>query len=161
MASSNALEVIREAMHIEKEGMRFYRKVAKYSKDRKTAGLFKQLAHDELTHLERLEAVFNSLVENNEWMAEKDLMDVKTDVLKEKDLFDSDVSDEGGEFDEFDAVERGIKAEEDSIALYRKATQECQANGEQGGCAVFKWLLEFEKGHLKLLKERYRDIRAR
>jgi len=156
MRQTNALDVIRQAMHIEKEGIRFYTRVSNAAKSKAVSELFRKLARDELLHLEKLELVHDSLAENNEWLVEKDLMDASPRKLDATGLFDSDLSGLG-DMDELEAVEAGIKAEKDSILLYTKAMEACKSWDERG-CSIFKWLLAFERGHLGELKELRRSL---
>ncbi|MFH0861419.1 MAG: ferritin family protein [Candidatus Altiarchaeota archaeon] len=153
MEPVNPLQVLRDAMHIEKEGIRFYRLASKASKDRKTQELFMRLAGEEHNPLEKLELVYDNLAENNEWLVDKDLLEGKKKVLKDLDIFNRDIGQEG----DMDALDRGIKVEDDSIILYQRAFDGFKesSNGRQ---SVFSWLLGFEKEHLKALKERRREI---
>ena len=121
MEQVNALEVIREAMELEKEGVKFYRKAAKCAKSKGTEKVFNQLSDDEFKHLEKLELVYDNLAENNEWLVMKDLME--SDRGETPDIFNEDFDEE--EIDELEAVELGIKAEEDSIRFYRDAYEKC------------------------------------
>jgi rubrerythrin len=152
MEKVNALEILREAMHIEKEGGKFYTRAAKVCRDRFAAEVFTRLAGDELNHLEKLELVYDNLAENSEWLVEMDLLNPGRKVLEATEVFDNDISPADDGLDQAGAIDRGIKAEEDSIRLYKKALEGCKGPNA-GGTAVFKWLLDFEKGHLKELKE--------
>lgn len=156
MEQVNSLEVLREAMHIEKEGIRFYRRAAKGSKNRKTQDLFLRLAREELLHLEKLELVYDNLAENSEWLVDLDLSENEPKVLKDIEIFDADVEVEE-ELDEFSALDRGIRAEEDSIRLYKKASEDFKGI-RGGGHAIFTWLLAFEHEHLKSLRERRKEL---
>jgi len=153
----NSLQILREAMQIEKDGIRFYKKAVKASKNKRVEDLFRRLAADELDHLEKLEMVYDNLAENNEWLVDKDLMEAKPRTLEAAAVFENDIAAED-DMDELEALGRGIKAEEDSIVLYKKALGECQTDGR--GCVIFKWLLDFEKNHLKLLRDMRKEIVA-
>ncbi len=150
MERVNALEILREAMELEKDGIKFYSKTAKSCKDADIESVFKQLAEDELNHLEKLELLYDSLAENNEWLVMQDMMDEGSRKLEDTDLFEEDFECE--DVSELEAIDRGIKAEKDSIEFYRKALTECRVEAEKG-CELFKWLGDFERGHLRLLKE--------
>jgi len=150
MEKSNILEIFRDAMNLERDGVKFYRKAAKHSKNQKAVEVFKKLADDELQHLESLEVTYDKLVKENEWMVMKDMATPQSKELKTEDVFEDEPVNE--QYDEADAVERGINAEKDSIALYEKAQKECNID-DAGKCDVFKALVDFEKEHLKALKE--------
>ncbi|MBD3387856.1 MAG: hypothetical protein GF416_02300 [Candidatus Altiarchaeales archaeon] len=153
MEQVNALEVLREAMKLEREGVKFYRRVAKCSRNKSSAEVFRKLADDELQHLEKLELVYDNLAENNEWLVMKDLMETRRESPPE--VFDEDFHDD--EVDELSAVDMGIKAEEESIEHYKSALRECDLSDEEG-CEIFKWLIDFEATHLRILKDLRREL---
>jgi rubrerythrin len=155
MNTVNSLEVLREAMQLEKDGVRFYLRAAKACKHKRTKALFKGLANDELNHLEKLELVYDNLATNNEWLVDEDILDTKPKLMKDLEAFEEDIQIEGG-WDEQKALEHGIKAEEDSIRLYQSALNEF--SNERGGAAIFKWLLSFERDHLLRLQKRRSQI---
>jgi rubrerythrin len=156
MQELNPLEILREAMQIEKDGIRFYKRASHLSKNKKTHDMFLRLAQDELTHLEKLELVYDNLAENNEWMVDKDLMDAGPKRLRGLDEFEADLE-AGSDMDELGAIDQGIKVEEDSIRLYKAAAEDGKVVRE-GGHSVFKWLTDFERGHLSVLKERRKEL---
>lgn len=155
MEQVNALEVLREAMNLEKEGIKFYSRASHSAKKEAAKSLFKQLADDELKHLEKLELVYENLSQNEEWLVLKDLLESGKGKGASPDIFDEDFDEE--EVDELSAIEMGIKAEEDSIKFYKTALKSCDVWGERG-CEIFKWLVDFEKGHLSTLKKRRAQI---
>lgn len=150
----NTLEVLREAMDLERDGFKFYKKAAASSADRKTKEVFIRLAADEKNHLEKLELLYDNLSENEEWLVLQDLMQQETSKqLPEFDVFEDDIKD--GQLDEKTALDIGIKAEQDSIDFYKKAMTEC---ADERGCEIFKWLVDFEQDHLLALKQRKKAL---
>lgn len=147
MERVNALEALREAMRIEKEGIHFYTRSAKLAKNRDVSDLFHTLAEQELEHLEKLELVYDNLAENNEWMVMKDLMESG----KGKDVPDIFEGEADEDLDEISAIDVAIRAEEESIEFYKGVFEECEKTSENG-CEIFSWLIGFEKEHLKMLK---------
>jgi len=135
-------------MQIERDGIRFYARAAKVCRDRKTQDMFTKLAADEVNHLEKLEMAYDNLAEHKEWLVGKDLLDSEPKKMKDLELFEEDIS--GEDLSEEEALKRGIKAEEDSIRLYKNAHESFE--GQEGG-EIFKWLLEFERQHLQTLKK--------
>ncbi|MBD3262355.1 MAG: hypothetical protein GF334_11940, partial [Candidatus Altiarchaeales archaeon] len=73
--------------------------------------------------------------------------------LPEFNAFEQDIKDE--QLEEDTALDIGVKAEEDSIDFYRKAGTECQ---DERGCEIFRWLEDFEKKHLKQLRQREKKL---
>jgi rubrerythrin len=156
MEHVNELEILREAMQIESDAVRFYKQAAKCcSANKKTEEVFKQLAEEEMQQLDKLEVLYDNLVENKEWLVMQDLMDSQHRKMEELKVVEEDLDDE--EFDEVTAIDTGIKAEEDSIKFYKEAMRECET-GDVRGCEVFKWLVDLEKDHLKRLKDREKEI---
>jgi len=150
MEQVNALEILREAMHLEKEGMRFYTKAAKCASNPRARQVFKRLAQDELGHLEKLELVYDNLVETSEWLVMQDLADSSKGGQADVDVFEQGLGDEG--LDEFGAIETGIRAEKESIEFYKRSRDEC-GGGDHRGKELFNWLISFEKQHLSLLQD--------
>jgi rubrerythrin len=151
MGQLNSLELLRESMRVEHDGIMFYRKAARLSKTRPVQKLFKKLADEELNHLEKLELVYDSLAETDEWLVDKDLLESAPKNLKDVEAYEEEIQFDN-DLDELGMIERGIRAEEDSIRLYRKAMEDCKS-GDKRGCIMFDWLIKLEKGHLAALKD--------
>ncbi len=158
MEHHNILEILRDAMELEREGARYYTKAAKHTKLDSSRKVFKKLAVDEMSHLDKLEQVFDEFCENNEWMVEADVALPVSKELDTSDVFEEDKI--AGEFDETQAVELAISAEKNSINLYRTALKECKPE-HAAGCKLFKWLVEFEKTHVEELKKLKAEISKR
>ncbi len=152
MEKINVLEILREAMDLEREGMRFYHKAEKHVQNQKVKDVFKILAADEMRHFEDLELVFDHLCQKEEWMVERDLSEAEpTKELETETVFDEDGMDNA--ISEMKAIDLGIDAENRSIDMYKRALSECQLNEHEKGCKIFSVLIGFEKDHLRILKE--------
>jgi len=157
MEKINVLEILREAMDLEREGMRFYHKAAKHAEDKRAKEVFKILADEEMMHFEELELVFDQFCEQDEWMVEKDLSEAEpVKELDTESVFNEDGMDQA--MDDMAAIDLGIEAEKKSIDLYKTALSDCKLNEHEKGCKIFSWLIDFEKEHLKRLKSLRRDL---
>ncbi|MBU0762647.1 MAG: ferritin family protein [Candidatus Altiarchaeota archaeon] len=150
MEHHNILEILRDAMDLEREGAKFYNKAAKHSKSELVKDIFKRFAQDEMNHFDKLEMLFDEYCENNEWMVEADVAKSPDKELETSNVFDDRKLD--AEFNELEAVEIALKAEHESMELYRTALNECGQEFD-AGCALFKWLIDFEKQHIAELKK--------
>ena len=158
MEHHNVLEILRDAMDLEREGAKFYKKAAKTCKNQDVSDLFKMLSEEEMMHFDQLEVLFDEFCENNEWMVEAD---IASTPKKELD-FDNEVFDEEDldhDFNEIEAINLGIEAENHAIKLYTTALEECNLEHRKG-CEIFQWLIDFEKSHLHQLKDLKKKLKG-
>jgi len=148
----NALEALREAMELEHEGYKFYSKAAQAcGDDNETREIFKKLARDEKKHIESLELIYDTLSQENRWLVMQDLLHDGMNI-EEPDIFDEEVDED---LTPVEALKRGIESEEQAVEFYHKLFQECE---DTNGCEIFKWLVDFEKDHVKTLKHRLKML---
>jgi rubrerythrin len=151
MGNLNSLEILRESMEVVHSTVKFYRQGGKLITSNPLKAIFSRFAEDELNHLEKLEFVYDSLAENDEWLVDKDLLETAPSKLKKVGAIGED-RDLSECLTESDIVEHGIKLESDSIKLFKEAHKDC-SKGDRRGCIVFKWLIKTKADHLTTLKE--------
>lgn len=149
-AGEHALELLRTAMQIERDGYTFYSAVAAETKDPNAVKMFLSLARDAVEHLGKLETAYCALTKDKEWpsMTRKPSRAVHK-VFPAPTKAANTVTPNTRELA---ALKRGIQAEKDSIAFYRQALEEATDPEAQ---AMYEYLIEEEEGHLAILRAEY------
>lgn len=149
-ASEHALELVRTAMQIERDGYAFYCAAAAETKDSNAVKMFLSLARDEMEHQGKLEMVYCALTKDNEWPAvERKPSRVVHKVFPAPEKAASAVAPNTRELA---ALKRGMQAEKDSIAFYKKALEQATDPEVLG---LYEHLIEEEEGHLTILSAEY------
>ena len=151
---SNALEILKQAMKMEREGRAFYLKAAQATQDKRGQEIFLTLADDEKAHLALLARQYNTLRGRKRWL---DLPEVKrTPIGLDKSIFPKDreafAEVVTGKSDDLDALRYGLDIETKSYDLYRRAALE---TGNSMGKAMFRFLSGEELVHFDILMMRY------
>jgi rubrerythrin len=151
-AQQEAWKILETAMKIEQDGEAFYNEAAAGTQDPRGKKLFQTLARDEVMHYETLRTVYESLRQEKGWPAveavEKDLGKVDTPHP----IFPRPEGGQAAEASthELEALERGIKAEKDSIELYSRGLKESEGN--ETARYLYSHLVEQEESHLAILQ---------
>lgn len=150
------LEAVKTAIITELRGLEIYKAAAERTTDHAARLMFQSLANDEAHHKQFLEKNFHSLLESGEWS-------VPATPENLSPLDDSQVITpqflkrvKGGAF-EMAVVAAGCELEMSAINFYTKAADECP---DVESAAVFRFLANWEKGHLEALtalEERMKD----
>jgi rubrerythrin len=143
------LEAVKTAIITELRGLEIYKAAAERTTDPSARLMFQSLANDEAHHKEFLESNFRSLLEKGEWS-------VPATPENLSPLDDSDVITpqflkrvKGGSF-EMAVVATGCELELSAINFYSRAADECP---DEESSKVFRFLADWEKGHLDALTE--------
>ncbi len=151
-AREEAWKILEMAMKIEQEGEAFYNDAAANTEDPRGRKLFQTLARDEVIHYEALRSVYQSLRQEEGWppveAVERDLGKVDTP----NPIFPQPEGGQTGKASthELEALERGIRAEKDSIELYTKGYKESEGN--ETARYLYGHLIEQEESHLAILQ---------
>ena len=149
------LEAVKTAIITELRGFEIYKAAAERAADPSARQMFEQLADDEKHHKDFLEKNFRSLIDKGEWaipatpqnLSPLDHTDIVTpEFLKRV---------KGGDF-EMAVVAAGCELERSAIAFYKKAAMECP---DEESAKVFRFLAEWEAGHLETLVDLERQMR--
>ena len=143
------LEAVKTAIITELRGLEIYKAAAERTSDPASRLMFQSLANDEARHKEFLERNFSSLLEKGEWS-------VPATPENLSPLDDSQVITpqflkrvKGGVF-EMAVVAAGCELEMSAIHFYTKAADDCP---DEESAAVFRFLADWEKGHLEALSD--------
>jgi rubrerythrin len=143
------LEAVKTAIITELRGLEIYKAAAERTTDPSARLMFQSLANDEAHHKEFLELNFRSLLEKGEWSVPATPENLSP--LDESDVITPQFLKrvKGGSF-EMAVVAAGCELELSAINFYTKAATECP---DEESAKVFRFLADWEKGHLDALSE--------
>ena len=153
MAQDQTLEILKKAILLESRGRAFYLKVAEQAQAEAVKQFFEMMADEEKKHVSTLSDQYRHYQQNQAFAAvaltdggEEVAVQVLTERIKGK------IAAAGFEAA---AVAAAMAMEERAIKLY--ATQAEQADDPQEK-ALYQWLAQWERGHLKMLSHIDREI---
>ncbi|MBI4289235.1 MAG: ferritin family protein [Chloroflexi bacterium] len=157
MATDLALEALRRALVLEKEGIKFYGDAAQKVQDVATRQMFATLANDEKQHQKMLMAQVRSLRENKGWRkypaAEEAACLAGAPSLFPKDKAALDRISQTST--DIDALRFGLTIENRSFEFYFKAAHDSESSE---GRSMYAFLAETERGHFDMLMMRLEGI---
>jgi rubrerythrin len=151
--STETLQAIETAIQIEKDGLAFYTEAARQTDDPSGKKMFQTLARDEAAHLKLFEGARQTLLTEGEWLSPQQVAAISPKSFERPPIFPT-----GGEIRaeiperELAVLQRGIEAEEASIAFY---SEQMDKTDDPGGRAMYAYLIEQEKGHRTILQGEY------
>ena len=149
------LEAVKTAIITELRGLEIYAAAAERTTDASAKLMFQSLADDERLHKEFLEKNYRSVLQEGVWavpatpqnLTPLDHSDIVTpEFLKRV---------KGGSF-EMAVIAAGVELERSAIEYYRAAAEACP---DETVAATFRFLSDWEKGHLESLSELERRMR--
>ncbi len=155
MPNQTTIDILKEAILLERRGQAFYAKVAQHSSDPDVREFFQTMAQEEIRHVEILENQFAAYVQNQQFLeipAEvRDITPVAASVLTR------DVREKIAAADfEAAAISAAILMEERAVALYSKRAEEAMDPSEE---TLYQWLADWERGHLSFLARLDKEVR--
>ena len=149
--SATALKAIETAIQIEKDGLTFYTEAARQTDDPNGKKMFKTLARDEAAHLKLFEDARQALLEKGNWLSPEQVAAISPGEFNHPPVFPTGDQAKAIEIPkrELAALQRGLQAEEASIAFY---SQEMARTDDPDGKAMYAYLVEQEEGHRTILQ---------
>ena len=143
------LEAVKTAIITELRGYEIYKAAAERTTDASARLMFQSLANDEAHHKDFLEKNFRSLIENGEWSVPATPQNLSP--LDESEVITPQFLKrvKGGSF-EMAVVAAGCELEMSAINFYKKSAEECP---DEESAKVFRFLADWEKGHLEALSD--------
>jgi len=147
MSEDRTVEILKNAILVEKRGKAFYQKVAQQASGKAVKAFFETMADEEVKHVKILADQYKAYRENQQFkpgnyseehgqeMASK----VITTQLKEE-ISAADY--------EAAAISAAMSMEKNAIRLYQNRADEANDPNEK---ALYKWLAEWEEQHLHFL----------
>lgn len=156
MSTQLPLEILKEALLLERRGNAFYKKVAGQSQSETVRSFFKTMADEELSHMAILEEQFKTYSEKQQF-ADVDPQSLGKTVVADAVLTDSLKADIAAAGFEAAAISAAMLMEEQAINLYADRARGASDPNEK---ALYRWLAEWEHGHLSFLAKMDREIKA-
>lgn len=150
--TDQALQAIETAIQIEKDGLAFYSEAARQTSDPAGRRMFETLARDETAHLRLFESVKASLLEEKGWPTPEQV--AALNPARRLPVFPPVKAGQPLELPqrELAALQRGLRAEEESIDFY---TRQMEAAQDADARAMYAYLVEQEQGHRTILQGEY------
>jgi rubrerythrin len=157
MDTNKTLDILKMAILMEKRGVAFYTNVAAQSSDPEVSNIFKTMAAEESTHVKFLSEQFLSFEKNKEFIY-PDLPDQEADGIVNMVLSEEIKNKISAAGYEAAAISAAIDMEKKAIEVY---STQAETAGNPKEKALFAWLADWEKGHLKLLNDLDNDLKEK
>ena len=149
MEESTTLDILKQAILLERRGKAFYENIAEKTENKAIQDVFDMLATEEQKHIQTLSEQFKAYHKDKKFISgylhEKNTSSVASKVLtreiKEK------ISAAGFEAA---AISAGIAMEKRAIQLYTKSAQTAS---DPEAKALYEWLATWERDHLNMLMD--------
>lgn len=155
MTAQRSLEIVRQALLLEKRGKTFYSKVAEHTQHSAVREFFSTMAAEEQEHIDLLLKHYKSLKEAGSFVA-----DVSEDPLKTaSEVVNSEIIEQitGADY-ESAAISAAIHMEERAIKVYSERAESATDEEEK---KLYAWLAGWERSHLHQLLEIDRIVTER
>lgn len=156
-ARKKHIEILRNAIIMEIEGVKFFSRAALRMKYPQAKDMFVSLAKQERWHVVVLEKELQSLEQGDGWVSPSSVAVTAAPddtVFREAERAKGPLDPKAGELA---VLKFGIDVERKSVEYYRRAGSEIEnATARE----VFNWLVGEESGHLAILNAEY-DLRSR
>ena len=145
MTENNALDILKNAILLEKRGKAFYRTAATQSANPDVKVFFETMAAEEVQHVKILSDQFKAFKETGKFKAPDTS---ETGTISNKVLTPEVKARIAAADFEAAAISAAMLMEERAIALYAGRGKEAQDPEEQ---KLYRWLADWEKEHLEFL----------
>ncbi len=144
---SDAKEILKNAILLEKRGEAFYRKVASQAENKAVKDFFTMMAEEEVAHVKVLSDQFRNL-KTREGFSRLDLASLESGQVA-SDVLNNELKEAIASADyEAAAIGAAISMEEKAIKLYAGRAESATDRQEQ---KLYKWLADWEQAHLDML----------
>jgi rubrerythrin len=149
MQSPKAVEVLKQALLIEKKGKAFYRQVAEAARHPEVKQFFETMAAEEVRHIEILSDQFKAYHENQKFASMNYADDAGQSAVDQVLTRELVAAMQAADF-EAAAVSAAVAMEKNAIQLYGARAAEADDPEEK---ALYEWLARWEQSHLSFLAE--------
>jgi rubrerythrin len=155
MPGHDTIDILKEAILLERRGRSFYLKVAEQSDYPAVREFFESMAAEEERHIEILESQFSAYAQNKrlEPLSDQDRQNQPTDQLVLDDAVKKQIA--AADY-EAAAISAAILMEEKAVALYSERAEAAKDPAEE---SLYLWLAAWERGHLSSLAKIDREIK--
>ncbi len=147
MNDTQTLEILKQAILLEKRGKSFYRKVAEQTDNHAVQSFFKFMAQEEEHHIEILVEQFKAYKEKG--LLDSSVFDKNKTTKMASEVLGSEIKEKiSAAGFEAAAIGAAISMEERAVSIYTERGKSAIDPEEK---ELYKWLSSWERKHLKLL----------
>ena len=154
--SDTALDILKEAILLERRGRAFYQQVAAQAQNEAVREFFETMVAEENHHMEILGQQLKSY-RTHQAFASLAAADAQGQPLPDLVLSDEVKKQIAGADFEAAAISAAMLMEERAVKLYG---DRAQATGDEQEKALYQWLADWEKGHLSFLADLDKELKA-
>lgn len=158
MENSKTVEILKQAILLEKRGKAFYTNVAENTNNEDVKGIFKTMAEEEDQHIKFLSDQFKSFKQDKKFSVTDLPKNEVSDSTTEQILSDKIKEKISAASFEAAAIESAIDMESKAIEVYSERAEKASDPEEK---KFYSWLAEWERGHYKLLYRLDQDLKER
>ncbi|MBW2443927.1 MAG: ferritin family protein [Deltaproteobacteria bacterium] len=155
MSEDRTVEILKNAILLEKRGKAFYSKVAEQASGKAVKAFFEMMADEEVKHVKILADQYKAYQESDQFnpgdYSEKGGEEMASKVITA--AFKNEIS--AADY-EAAAISAAMSMEKNAIKLYSDRAEEAHDPNET---ALYKWLAEWETQHLHFLSEIDKELR--
>ena len=155
MSQDRTVEILKNAILLEKRGKSFYQKVAEQASGAAVKSFFEMMADEEVKHVKILADQYKAYQQNQKFnpgdYSEKHGEQMASKVITAE--FKKEIS--AADY-EAAAISAAMSMEKNAIKLYEDRAAEADDSNEK---ALYKWLAEWEMQHLHFLSEIDKELR--
>ncbi len=157
METQKALEILKMAILMEKRGHAFYAKVAEQTPDPEIRHIFLTMADEETKHVKFLAEQYVSY-EREHTFKKVDLPDLSNEGFATLILTEDMKNKISSAGFEAAAISAAIDFEKRAIDVYAR---QAEATSDPNEKALYTWLSDWEKGHLKVLSDMDEELKQK
>jgi rubrerythrin len=157
MESSKTLDILKQAILLEKRGKAFYSTVAEQSKVVDVKKIFEMMADEEDEHIKYLSEQFKNFKNNNKFLA-NELPKIDEDTSAENILTGRIKQQISAASFEAAAIASAIDFETRAVEVYSERAKNAVDLEEK---KFYTWLADWERGHHKLLYELDKELKEK
>ena len=150
---ADVLEILQEALQIEKDGEEFYEEAAQCADNVLAEKTFRGLANAERKHARLFQAYYDKMTQAQDWPPVKEMVKQSTSAPQlAREIFGQVQEDTEGNCqvteDVDELYDRAMEIERRSIDFYQQQHDDAQDDAQRD---FFEYLIDQERGHLRIL----------
>lgn len=155
MSTDSAVEILKQAILLEKRGQAFYSQVAAQASGKAVKQFFEMMADEEVKHVQILSDQFKAYKQNNKFSP--DVVDDDHHSAVANTVLTREMKNEISAADyEAAAISAAMSMEENAIKLYSDRAEAAADSNEK---ALYAWLAKWEMQHLGFLSEVDKELK--
>lgn len=147
MDETKSLEILKQAILLEKRGKSFYQTVSEQAENDAVKSFFKFMANEELKHIEILESQFKAYAKNGAFEPNSYDKNETSDI--ESQILNAEIKDKiSATSYEAAVIGAAISMEKQAVKIYSEQAKTATDPEEQN---LYAWLVSWENSHLNML----------